>query len=424
MSEEPVAKRQKVGHMLNIADCVDKASEGLPFSVLKVSKLSVLQGLAEHADDMMTAFGLYTVEEFAAWRFGRWAQALVTMADCEVEGKRPLDAKLNIDLALDKEHETKSLKEIIQLSPSALQGLPPAADEILQSHQVTTIEKLGSWKYLKWAQAIVTLADAEELETDAEKNLSNPYVAIVASLEASVRAALFSQVADASRKANNLNDIAALVDPPKGVPQKMSGRWRRDLVLAVQRAQNMAKPRGRPSTDSQVDADNSSSSSGLQFELQLQAQARQHAQEQALAEKQSNALAAAVAEIRAQGEAQARQHAQERALAEEQRNALAAAVAEIRAQGEAFRQAQAQALAQAQFQAQQARAWRRTLQSGRVLQAQIRYYFTVARTHERNLIRSERLLRNQAQAWARAQAQWELLFAVLMDRLARRRPGR
>jgi hypothetical protein len=289
---------------------------------------------------------------------------------------------------------------------------------------VTTIEKLGSWKYLKWAQAIVTLADAEELETDAEKNLSNPYVAIVASLEASVRAALFSQVADASRKANNLNDIAALVDPPKGVPQKMSGRWRRDLVLAVQRAQNMAKPRGRPSTDSQVDADNSSSSSGLQFELQLQAQARQHAQEQALAEKQSNALAAAVAEIRAQGEAQARQHAQERALAEEQRNALAAAVAEIRAQGEAFRQAQAQALAQAQFQAQQARAWRRTLQSGRVLQAQIRYYFTVARTHERNLIRSERLLRNQAQAWARAQAQWELLFAVLMDRLARRRPGR
>ena len=104
MSEEPVAKRQKVGHMLNIADCVDKASEGLPFSVLKVSKLSVLQGLAEHANDMMTAFGLYTVEEFAAWRFGRWAQALVTMADCEVEGKRPLDAKLNIDLALDKVH--------------------------------------------------------------------------------------------------------------------------------------------------------------------------------------------------------------------------------------------------------------------------------------------------------------------------------
>ena len=79
-----------------------------------------------------------------------------------------------------QEHETKSLKEIIQLPPSALQGLAPAAVEILQSHQVTTIEKLGSWKYLKWAQAIVTLADAEKL---------NPYDAIP-----SVKEALFSQV--------------------------------------------------------------------------------------------------------------------------------------------------------------------------------------------------------------------------------------
>ena len=104
MSEEPVAKRQKVEHTLNIAKCVDKASAGLPFSVLKISEVSVLQGLAEHADDMMAAFGLNTVEEFAAWRFGRWAQAIVTMANCEVEGKQPSDAKLNINLAMDKVH--------------------------------------------------------------------------------------------------------------------------------------------------------------------------------------------------------------------------------------------------------------------------------------------------------------------------------
>jgi hypothetical protein len=169
MSAEPVAKKQKVGHTLNIAECVDKDSEGLSFSAMKTSKVSVLQGLAERADDMMAAFGVNTVEEFAAWKFGRWSQALVTMADCEVEGKRPLEAKLNVDLAMDKEHEMKSLKEIIQLPPSALQGLSPAADKILQSHHVTTIEKLGTWKYLKWAQAIVTLASVEELKTDAEK---------------------------------------------------------------------------------------------------------------------------------------------------------------------------------------------------------------------------------------------------------------
>lgn len=70
-------------------------------------------------------------------------------------------AGFNLNKALDKAHETKSLKEIVDLPPSALQGLAEHSDETLNALNITSVKDLGAWKYYKAAKAIAALAAVE-----------------------------------------------------------------------------------------------------------------------------------------------------------------------------------------------------------------------------------------------------------------------
>lgn len=69
---------------------------------------------------------------------------------------------MNLNKLLDKEFETKTLAEILDAPPSALEGLTPKHDEILAGFKIKTIRDLGNWKYAKSAAALVALADGEE----------------------------------------------------------------------------------------------------------------------------------------------------------------------------------------------------------------------------------------------------------------------
>lgn len=70
---------------------------------------------------------------------------------------------MNINLALDKEYETKSLKEIADAPIEALQGVSPRQAELLkEAFSIKTIRQLAELRFVKWAQAIVTLAEKEE----------------------------------------------------------------------------------------------------------------------------------------------------------------------------------------------------------------------------------------------------------------------
>ncbi|CAK9032026.1 Uncharacterized protein SCF082_LOCUS19894 [Durusdinium trenchii] len=113
--------------------------------------------------------GVKTVRELANWKFGKWARSIVTLAKFEKEGARPADCMLNIDMALDKEHEGKSFTELLALPVSALQGLTEKADACLKHHHVDTIEKLGSWKFFAIAESMVDLVDTEETMTPEER---------------------------------------------------------------------------------------------------------------------------------------------------------------------------------------------------------------------------------------------------------------
>jgi hypothetical protein len=70
---------------------------------------------------------------------------------------------MNINKAVDKAYETKSLKEIADAPVDALEGVSASDAELLQkAFNVKTIRDLANLKYVKWAQAIVALSDTEQ----------------------------------------------------------------------------------------------------------------------------------------------------------------------------------------------------------------------------------------------------------------------
>lgn len=70
---------------------------------------------------------------------------------------------MNINKAVDKAYETKSLKEIADSPVDAIQGVSAGdAELLLKAFNIKTVRDFANLKYVKWAQAIVTLADTEQ----------------------------------------------------------------------------------------------------------------------------------------------------------------------------------------------------------------------------------------------------------------------
>ena len=74
-----------------------------------------------------------------------------------------------MNLALDKAHEGKTLKEIVELPPSALQGVAAHADASWAALGVKSIGDMGSWKFAAAAHAIATLAECEASDASQHK---------------------------------------------------------------------------------------------------------------------------------------------------------------------------------------------------------------------------------------------------------------
>jgi hypothetical protein len=69
---------------------------------------------------------------------------------------------MNLKKALDKAYEGKSLKELADAPVAALAGVSDAdAELLLKAFKVKTVRDLAELKYVRWAQGIVALADAE-----------------------------------------------------------------------------------------------------------------------------------------------------------------------------------------------------------------------------------------------------------------------
>ncbi len=69
---------------------------------------------------------------------------------------------MNINAAVDKSYEGKSLREIAAAPVSALQGVTEKDAELLQqAFGVKTVGDLGKLKFARWAAAIAVLAELE-----------------------------------------------------------------------------------------------------------------------------------------------------------------------------------------------------------------------------------------------------------------------
>ncbi|KAL7558436.1 hypothetical protein ACA910_015777 [Epithemia clementina (nom. ined.)] len=175
-TEEPPTKKQRSAedwenHSMNISEAVVKADEGCNFSEIADKGLETLQGIGPMSKKILDAMGLATVRDLATYKYYLMARAILTLAATETT--RPAGSFMNIDNALDKEYETKSLKELLAAPLSALEGLTEEADATLAELHIKTIQDLAEFKYAKWAEAIVELAKYEELKTKSERHLDN-----------------------------------------------------------------------------------------------------------------------------------------------------------------------------------------------------------------------------------------------------------
>lgn len=70
---------------------------------------------------------------------------------------------MNLNKALDKAYEGKSLKEVLDAPVDALSGVSAAdAQKLLDAFGIKTVRDLGSNKYFLRAQAIAALESSEE----------------------------------------------------------------------------------------------------------------------------------------------------------------------------------------------------------------------------------------------------------------------
>src|SRR4051812_13160744 len=107
---------------MNISQVVDKAYEHKSFKEIAAAPIDALQGLTKKdADSLKKAFGIETVRDLAGLKYTKWAAAIATLADDEVETEE------------EKAKET--------LLDDAIEMTFPSSDPISVSSGVTRIEK-------------------------------------------------------------------------------------------------------------------------------------------------------------------------------------------------------------------------------------------------------------------------------------------
>eukprot|EP00931_Biecheleriopsis_adriatica_P054942 TRINITY_DN32389_c0_g1_i1.p1 TRINITY_DN32389_c0_g1~~TRINITY_DN32389_c0_g1_i1.p1 ORF type:complete len:180 (+),score=44.76 TRINITY_DN32389_c0_g1_i1:48-542(+) len=157
-------KAKKARYEMNINQAVTQDFEEKSLADVSRSPVTALQGIGQQAAEALEKLQLRTVKDLADWKYYLIAKSISGLAPFEEKGGRPSDSLMNINKAIDKEHEVSSLADMVKLPPSALQGLAPWTDEVLASLHVRTIGDLGEWKFARWAESIVQLAEHENAD--------------------------------------------------------------------------------------------------------------------------------------------------------------------------------------------------------------------------------------------------------------------
>ncbi|KAI8463174.1 MAG: hypothetical protein J3K34DRAFT_444916 [Monoraphidium minutum] len=162
-SDQP-ATRQKTGDApaLNANACLDPEHEGKGFKAVLELPPGALQGLREGvADKILASLGIKTIGDLGRWKFYKLAKAIVVLSEVEEDGKRAKGCAANINHGLDKAYEQHTFKQLLEVQPSAFQGLADWTEAAFSQLRIHTIADLASWKYARWAEALVEAAEFE-----------------------------------------------------------------------------------------------------------------------------------------------------------------------------------------------------------------------------------------------------------------------
>lgn len=161
---EPNKKRAKTDkpiYNFNMNYFLVKDAEALPLRTIADMPVDVLQGLAKLGKEALNPRGVHTVRDLANWKYYKIARAIVACIEAQQDCRRDPLAEMNINRALDKQWETSTLPEMAVAPVSALQGLTEDDDARFAKLHIKSIEKLGRWKFPRWAEAICDLCAFE-----------------------------------------------------------------------------------------------------------------------------------------------------------------------------------------------------------------------------------------------------------------------
>ena len=106
-----------------------------------------------------------TIKEMGEWKFYKLARAIKILSEVSefVEEEENDPRRKAIRKALNKEHQGKSLKEVLESPVSCLVGME-GTDALLKKLHLETVEKLSHWKYCRWAEALTLASRFENQE--------------------------------------------------------------------------------------------------------------------------------------------------------------------------------------------------------------------------------------------------------------------
>ena len=148
-------------HTLNCAKALKKAVETHSFKALAKEDVSVLQGIGPERLHALHAMGIKTIEDLAKYKYYHMARSIVALAATE-EAPRLPGSTMNINNALQKDHECKTFGELVDAPVASLQGLSVEKGALFYELGVVSIGDLANLKYCHWAESIVNLSKYEE----------------------------------------------------------------------------------------------------------------------------------------------------------------------------------------------------------------------------------------------------------------------
>jgi predicted flap endonuclease-1-like 5' DNA nuclease len=151
----------------NINNALKKGDEGLPLRTLVEQHVTTLQGIGPVHTQDLESLGLRTIGQLADYKFFHLARSIAVLSETEEDGERADGSAMNLFKGVDKEHQSLSLKELVNTPVHVLKGIhPDTGGAALNSLGVKTVGDLAQFKYCRWAEAIVV---ASKFEADEEK---------------------------------------------------------------------------------------------------------------------------------------------------------------------------------------------------------------------------------------------------------------